>query len=152
MIDYLINILIHPAFSAVTFFAGLLLGNHFAVHRDRRKEFNQAAREFRSTFGNYRRQIQDGEPGFDPETFFTTFYYADLKALDDFMSWLSRRKQIAIQKAWNKHCWNDERGKTYPNQIMFAHYIYLNNEVDKIDCRQLALDNIARILAFAVLR
>jgi hypothetical protein len=43
MTDFLLNIITHPAFSAVTFFAGLLLGNHLSLFRDRRKEFNGIA-------------------------------------------------------------------------------------------------------------
>jgi len=41
--DLVINLVTHPAFGVVTFFIGLWGGNHFALGRDRRKEFNDAA-------------------------------------------------------------------------------------------------------------
>ena len=38
-----INVITHPAFAVVTFLGGVWFGNHFALGRDRRKEFNEAA-------------------------------------------------------------------------------------------------------------
>jgi hypothetical protein len=43
MNDLVISLVTHPAFGVVTFFIGLWGGNHFALGRDRRKEFNDAA-------------------------------------------------------------------------------------------------------------
>ena len=50
MINFLLNIITHPAFGVVTFFAGLILGNYFSIHRDRRIEFNKYAAVFRDEF------------------------------------------------------------------------------------------------------
>jgi hypothetical protein len=43
MIPSAINILTSPLFSIVTLLLGFLIGNHLAIGRDRRKEFNAAA-------------------------------------------------------------------------------------------------------------
>ncbi len=61
----LINILTHPAFWIVTFLAGILLGNFFAIGRDRRKEFNTASDEFRKIFTQVLVDIHDENVLFD---------------------------------------------------------------------------------------
>lgn len=135
----------------MTFLLGMLLGNYFSLYRDRRKEFNEAAMEFRRFFANEIRQIKD-QKHIDLEDFLTADYQDHVQALDQFLQFFTHRDKTKIIKAWNKHCWNDERGKIRPNQIMFAHYTYLDNEEDRVDCRQLALDNIERLIFFATLK
>jgi hypothetical protein len=49
--DKLIFGIIHdPALAIATLFLGFLIGNRFAIGRDRRKDFNKAATDFRDAF------------------------------------------------------------------------------------------------------
>ncbi len=78
MIDFLLNIITHPAFSAVTFFAGLILGNYFSIHRDRRIEFNKSAAIFRDEFVDemieIRKAIETRDPGKQGDFFIFHFH------------------------------------------------------------------------------
>lgn len=152
MINFLLNIITHPAFGVVTFLAGLLIGNYFSITRDRRQSFNNAALEFQHAFTNQIRLIADDEHGLNITQILTDSYSGHANALLHFLPHLDKRDRTEINKAWNIHCWNDESAKKNTNQIIFAHYIYLDNEVDKIDCRKLALFNINHLLSFAELR
>jgi len=43
MIQFVINIITHPAFNFASALFGFLVGNYFAISRDRRNDFNKAA-------------------------------------------------------------------------------------------------------------
>jgi len=166
--DLFLNIITHAAFGTVTFLVGLWGGHRLAIGRDRRKEFNEAAAKFRSAFTEIRKTIresQSGVRGFRQTDFFQLFtdsYQSQYDALIHFKDHLNCKEQEAIEKAWEKHCWDnyfDEKESHGP----FLHYHY-NSEVEMRDgephitktletafteVKQLATENVERLLSFA---
>lgn len=114
-------------------------------------EFNKAAAAFRSAFTNEIRELSDSNNAFVIQDIVSKSYISHANAFINFKPYLSASRTIEFQKAWDKHCWNNESGQQYPQQMIFLHYTYLDNEVDQIDCRQLALNNINRLLSFTEL-
>lgn len=151
---------------------GALLGNwtshRFTDYRDRRKEFNDAAAKFRSEFTEIIKTIRESHPGtrrFETTCFFQLFtstYHAQYNALLLFKDHLSGKEQREIEKAWDKHCWDDyldEKESHGP----FLHYHY-NSVVEMRDgephitktleesfneVKQLATTNVEKLLSFA---
>jgi hypothetical protein len=100
--DFLINIIKHPAFGPVAFLTGILFGNHFAIGRDRRKEFNQAATTFTSKVlseleGLY--PIPTNWP-LDIDRFLRDKFPKLQCAVAEFKTFLPLKKQAAFEKAW----------------------------------------------------
>ncbi|MBC8488841.1 MAG: hypothetical protein H8D45_22695 [Bacteroidetes bacterium] len=101
MYDLLINILTHPTIGIVTFLIGILLGNFFAIGRDRRKEINDAAVKFRSVIAEEISELQSGKQ-IDPwgDKNHLNFLYAGML---EFKCVLPPIKQKALDDLWQKY-------------------------------------------------
>ncbi len=127
-----------------------------SLEASRIAELNKAAAEFRAAYTDAIRELIE-DSGF-AEDVLKKHYTNHANALIRFLPYLGKSERTEIQRCWNKYCWNNEQGYIQnpgmknAKQMMFAHYTYLQNEDDKVDGRQLALDNLNRLLAFAELR
>jgi hypothetical protein len=65
VITFAIKILTDPLFSLVTLLFGFLVGNRLAIGRDRRKEFIEGSKEFRTIFNQALVDIHDENIPFD---------------------------------------------------------------------------------------
>jgi len=65
MNNLFVDIITHPAFGIITGLIGYLIGNNFALGRDRRKEFYAASDEFRKIFTQALVDIRDKNSLFD---------------------------------------------------------------------------------------
>lgn len=103
MNDLLINIITNPAFGIVTFLIGILLGNHFALHRDRRKEFIEATGKFRNIFyteltGLYPTPV-DWDKWKIPDYLHSKFTKLE-RAIAEFRPFVPRSRRCAFDEAW----------------------------------------------------
>ena len=160
--------LIAGGFGIIRALLGNWVGHRFTESRDRRKEFNDAATEFRREFTEMVKTIRESHPGtrrFETTCFFQLFtstYNTQYNALLHFKAHLNKKDQEKIEKAWEDHCWGDyidEKESHGP----FLHYHY-ESEVEMRDgephtiktleeafneTKQLATENVERLLSFA---
>lgn len=161
----LVNIITHPAFGVVTFLIGLWGGNHFAIGRDRLKEFNDAAAEFMCAFTNEIRLVEESNTATDFINIFNKAYIRHYNALIRFQAYLSESGRTELKKAWNNHCFSkslDEYERTLPS-AKFSHYdhsqgiervegkpsISEEHEVSFERAKTLAIKNLDTILSFS---
>ena len=149
MSKLILDIITHPAFLIITTLIGFLFGNYFAFGRDRIKEFNKAAADFRATFVEEIRFIDPtyavDRAGKDiPEVLAAT---ADKHehALIVFKEYLSKRKRTNIEKAWKEYT-----GETkLMGKYTFDQYVTYGKIKDAGNIRKLALSRIEKLLEFA---
>ncbi len=104
--DLFLHTITHPAFGVVTALIGFLLGNHFALGRDRRKEFIAAAVKFRSIVAKEMSEFTNRD---------TTCSYPPLHHLEilyagllEFKPVLPPRKQKTITQLWQQYKKHEE--------------------------------------------
>jgi hypothetical protein len=146
----------------VNFANHILAGVRSASDR-KTKEFNQAAAEFRLAFIDGVRLIGDSTVATDFVEIFTANRINHHNAIIRFMAHLCEAERTEIEKAWNKHCWNNEFGQRESDGHRFFHYSFhqdvkVNNgkiiitedgETAFHKAKALATKNIEILLSFA---
>jgi len=102
MIDIIVNIISHLVVGIITGLLGFWIGNKFAIGRDKRKEFNQAAAAFTNKVlveleGLY--PIPTNWPK-DIDRFLRDRFPKLQVAINEFKSYLTEDQQIAFETAW----------------------------------------------------
>lgn len=129
--DLFLNIISHPAFGIVYGLVGFLIGNYFALFRDRRKESISDLKNFRSIIA---KEIS----GFNNKS--SIFRPGDKGRLDDiyasilvFKPSLSRNKQKVLLKLWDEYKKHEELylASLY-NEIIKNKCLYLLNKLMNI--------------------
>jgi hypothetical protein len=150
MIQFFFDIITHPAFNFASVLIGFLLGDYFAVSRDRRKEFNEAASKFRDAF--------KGELlALNPSLTVNCIDVADLlkpafskhrAAVYDFRHFLKGKRLGAFDQAWRDYYGYDEdQSVTLEFLLKYSGRGYGGEEARSR--RALAIANIEKLLEFA---
>lgn len=150
MNDLLINILTHPAFGVITFLVGIWFGNHFALGRDRRKEFNDAATKLRDEFAPELSSLK--HPSFDdtgdPSSLLLGAFNKHRIATDRFRSFLKGKARIEFEKAWLKYYAHDNDDVEDKTEFLIKYSPGWEGKPIH-ECRNLAIANIEKLLEFA---
>ncbi len=143
------GIITHPAFSIIPTLIGILLGNYFAFGRDRRKEFNKAATDFRAAFNEETRFIDQtyavDRAGKDIPGVLAAAAEKHEHALIIFKDFLSKRKRTNIEKAWKEYTGEEKLMGKYT----FKQYATYGKFKDAGNIRKLALSRIEKLLKYA---
>ncbi len=138
-----------------------------AIDLAQRSAFNDAADGFFFHFHNALHEVEGSSVGnmIDFDKVFANYYDQHLRAIRKFKRFLSETERTEIDNVWNYHCWN-ESSRTWNMPPNFAHYshgqgIDFNNgkpciteehEVAFERAKQLAINNLERLLSFAKLK
>jgi len=150
--DLFLNIITHTAFGTITFLVGMWGGHRLAIGRDRRKEFNDAASTFRNAFTSELSAIRN--PSFDENTK-TNDSYNLLKeafgkhrtAYEAFRLFLESGRRNEFDEAWiNYHAYDNVGDGGYEHLLKYSPGW---GEHTAIECRNLAITNIEKLLEFA---
>jgi hypothetical protein len=133
----------------ITTIIGFLAGNYFAVRRDRRKEFNKAASDFRAAFIEEIRFIDQtyavDRAGKDIPEVLAAAADSHEHALIIFKKFLSKGRRTNIEKAWKEYTGE----KKLMGKYTFDQYVTYGKIKDAGNIRKLALSRIEKLLEFA---
>jgi len=140
--------------STVTFLLGLLIGHRLALGRDKRKEFNDCAEQFRSVFleAVHRLTDQDNEQGI--YEFLEGSFALFKKAVISFRSHLHKRKRRAFDRAWNSYRYGINSSDPQPEMelplpILTQYFEGLSSDDQREKTRELILSRVNKMLTFA---
>lgn len=128
---------------------------------NKRNRFNQAAIDFHGAFTNILALLDTLKIGNDNviESILLCNFTPHHDALLKFKLFLSKSQQAEIEKAWDEYCYfektfNGPNPKDHPFVKYSLGYWYLadNGEDDFKAKKQLAIENIKKIIAFAKLK
>jgi len=149
MIEFLVNTITHPAFTAIV---GFLAGHFLTIGRDRRKEFNKAAETFRDAFIPELSAIRtlsfpDTIDTVDPYKLLKNAFDRHRVAYETYRPRVKRSHKRAFDRAWQNYYAYDDTGEdAYEHLIKYSpFYIGTPNK----ECRELAVANIDKLLEFA---
>jgi hypothetical protein len=147
--EFLINILTHPAFTAVI---GFLAGHFFAVGRDRRREFNSAADAFRDAFTPALSAIRN--PSFeettnpiDPHDLLKEAFGKHRTAYEIFRLSLDGARRSKFDSAWINYYAYDNDSKDGSEHLLKYSPGWESKPIK--ECRDDAIANIEKLLEFA---
>lgn len=142
MITTAIEIFASPFFPLVTLLLGFLVGHRLAIGRDRRKEFNKAAAEFKTAFIPELRYLADRYSAGIYKILALAFDRHEI-AVIKFRPNLCCQQHIGFDKAWNDYC-DKENGKP-----RFMVYAEPDDPIGIIDKRNFYLEKLNTLLKFA---
>ncbi|MFH2003459.1 MAG: hypothetical protein ABIK27_01740 [Bacteroidota bacterium] len=128
------------------------LAHFYSVHRDKRKEFNDAAKEFRSNFTNelklLKRFAMGDDVGKTTEHILADAIERHESAMIDFGPYLNESKKIGFDEAWKNYALDDNGGlETPPDKAIHKYYSYENTTLE-MKMRKLAIKSIEWLLVF----
>ncbi len=146
------SLVVGGAISIVAASVGAIVAYVLAERRDRRKEFNQGAAEFKSNFISELRYLdskywsdRDGGWYNIHETLTAAFDRHEI-AVIKFRPFLSRAEGTGFDKAWDDYC-NKEDGKPH-----FMDYAEPSGVINCAEARKSYLERLDSLLAFAKLK
>jgi len=145
-----LSIIIGGSIAIVASFIGAMVAHIFTECRDRRKEFNQAAADFKSAFIPALRYL---DYRYSPDRINMPGIYNILDeafdrheiAIIKFRPYLNWWQHIGFDKAWNDYCDRDRKNGN-PHFMVYAE---LENVTDKIKEQKRYLHLIEILLTFA---
>ena len=101
--EFIMSVITHPAFNIAVGLIGFLIGNFFAIGRDKRNEFIAAADEFRRVFNQHLVDIQSRRYGFG-DAISEKIIEAHRLAYFNFRPYLRGEYLRQYNEAWEKYC------------------------------------------------
>ena len=132
------------------------LAHFYSVSRDRRKEFIEAAKEFRSNFVDelklLKRHASGDDSGNTTEHILAGAIERHETAMMNFRPYLNRADKNGFDEAWQNYALDDWNGwQTPPNEAINKYYSYENTLIE-LKMRELAIKSIEWLLKFAEFR
>lgn len=134
---------------------GAFIAHIFSERRDRRKEFNKAANEFRKAFIDVALHLQNDsimedefeKKGIEIGQFLTYAYPKHLSAYIDFEENLNKCERDRLKLAWEEYIYPQKSEKDRKKAYGFEFDEYSIMEEEK--AKKLALSKIEKIISFA---
>ena len=129
------------------------LVNFYGERRDRRKEFNKAAKEFRASFTDeiklLKRHCLGDASGAIASHILSNAIEKHETAKINFRPYLSRTEKNGFDRAWRNYALDDcSEWEISPNEAIHKYYSYENTLIE-LKMRQLAIVNIKWLLFYA---
>jgi hypothetical protein len=151
MCDTVFTTNLAPYISGSIGLIGVYAGYRLALANIKRQEFNKAAAEFLCAFTNELGTITDmerGDAGGEIETLLSNAYPQHRNAFLRFSVYLGKSERETIEKEWENYCY----GEILPGEDRLPERFNQYNIEQLEEARQLALNNINRLLTFAKLK